>query len=230
MKSVSERTNSTSAKILPTILEGSEKPAIHNPGPTVAPAPSPSSALAAEIRATGTAQMPQDYACPDQGDQPAENQQRQVTPGDQQAKKHRDHQQPSNIRPKGQPRGLRRQAPDLEEVRLGEFQEVGDYVRHLASEDAVVKIGTVVDPALGGELRVTVVVTGLNAIRQKGPVAVEISKEQEPRVVNGPRQPVNYSDLDPPTIRRKKPLAIPPTLYEEEALSDIPAFLRRQAD
>ncbi len=113
---------------------------------------------------------------------------------------------------------------------LGEFQEVGDYVRHLASDDAVVKIGTVADPALGGELRVTVVVTGINAVRQKGPVAVEISKEQEPRVVNGPRQPVNYSDLDPPTIKRKKPLAIPPTLYEEEALSDIPAFLRRQAD
>jgi cell division protein FtsZ len=113
---------------------------------------------------------------------------------------------------------------------LGEFQEVGDYVRHLASDDAVVKIGTVVDPALVGELRVTVVVTGINSPHRQAPISVEVPKEQQPRVVNGPRHPVNYSELDPPTIKRKKPQGVPPTLYEEEVLSDIPAFLRRQAD
>ncbi len=112
---------------------------------------------------------------------------------------------------------------------LGEFQEVGDLVRQLASEDAVVKIGTVVDPGLGGELRVTVVVTGLNQPRAK-PVAVESARESRSRNEIG--HPPNYPDLERPSVIRKKTgsgVAIPPTL-SEETLFDIPAFLRRQAD
>lgn len=112
---------------------------------------------------------------------------------------------------------------------LGEFQEVGDLVRRLASEDAVVKIGTVVDPNLGGELRVTVVVTGLNQPRAK-PVAVETPRDARIRKEIG--NPPNYPDLERPSVIRKKAessMAIPPTLSEETQF-DIPAFLRRQAD
>lgn len=45
---------------------------------------------------------------------------------------------------------------------MREFHEVGHIVEGLASEDATIKIGTVLDPEMQDEIRVTVVATGLN--------------------------------------------------------------------
>ena len=47
------------------------------------------------------------------------------------------------------------------DLSIGEFQEVGAIVKQFASEDATVVVGTVIDPELSNELRVTVVATGL---------------------------------------------------------------------
>ena len=47
--------------------------------------------------------------------------------------------------------------PDLS---LGEFQEVGDTIYAIASENATVVVGTAIDPDMTDELRVTVVATG----------------------------------------------------------------------
>ena len=47
------------------------------------------------------------------------------------------------------------------DLAIGEFEEVGNIVREFASDDATVVVGTVIDPELSGELRVTVVATGL---------------------------------------------------------------------
>lgn len=44
---------------------------------------------------------------------------------------------------------------------IGEFEEVGNVVRSFAADDATVVVGTAIDEALDGELRVTVVATGL---------------------------------------------------------------------
>ncbi len=44
---------------------------------------------------------------------------------------------------------------------MKEFEEIGTVVSDLASDDATVVIGTVIDPEIGDELRVTVVATGL---------------------------------------------------------------------
>jgi cell division protein FtsZ len=44
---------------------------------------------------------------------------------------------------------------------IGEFEQVGNIVKEFASEDATVVVGTVIDPSLTDELRVTVVATGL---------------------------------------------------------------------
>ncbi len=44
---------------------------------------------------------------------------------------------------------------------MKEFEEVGGTVADLASEDATVVMGTVIDPDMGDDLRVTVVATGL---------------------------------------------------------------------
>jgi cell division protein FtsZ len=118
--------------------------------------------------------------------------------------------------------------PDLS---LGEFSEVGDTIEEFASEDATVVVGTVIDPEMTEELKVTVVATGLGSEVARAPLqVVERSKpveyDQEP----------NYKDLDRPAIGRKRaaaagraaPLA-PDTAVGEEYF-DIPAFLRRQAD
>ena len=48
--------------------------------------------------------------------------------------------------------------PDME---IGEFETVGNTIRAFTSEDATIVVGTVIDPEMSDEIRVTVVVTGL---------------------------------------------------------------------
>ncbi len=47
------------------------------------------------------------------------------------------------------------------DLSIGEFQEVGNTVKQFASEDATVVVGTVIDPEMSNQIRVTVVATGL---------------------------------------------------------------------
>jgi cell division protein FtsZ len=48
------------------------------------------------------------------------------------------------------------------DLSIGEFEEVGNIVKAYASEDATVVVGTVIDPEMSNQIRVTVVATGLN--------------------------------------------------------------------
>ncbi len=47
---------------------------------------------------------------------------------------------------------------------LGEFSDVGDTIEEFASDNATVVVGTVIDPDMKDEIRVTVVATGLSSI------------------------------------------------------------------
>src|SRR5579864_8891990 len=47
------------------------------------------------------------------------------------------------------------------DLSIGEFEEVGEVVKAITSESATVVVGTVIDPELRDEVRVTVIVTGL---------------------------------------------------------------------
>ncbi|NCZ62228.1 MAG: cell division protein FtsZ, partial [Cellvibrionales bacterium] len=47
------------------------------------------------------------------------------------------------------------------DLSLGEFSEVGEAIEEIACDDATVVIGTVIDPTMTDELKVTVVATGL---------------------------------------------------------------------
>src|SRR6202050_1569285 len=47
------------------------------------------------------------------------------------------------------------------DLSIGEFEEVGTIVKEYASEDATVVVGTVIDPDMSDQIRVTVVSTGL---------------------------------------------------------------------
>jgi cell division protein FtsZ len=132
------------------------------------------------------------------------------------------------------------------DLSIGEFQEVGNIVKQFASEDATVVVGTVIDPELSNQVRVTVVATGLgrpsNAARhptQRDAAPAREAATREPmreppmRVVrrSQPLSSSDYAALDKPTVQRQR--AVGDGLRPEqdaEDLLDIPAFLRRQAD
>ncbi len=120
------------------------------------------------------------------------------------------------------------------DLSLGDFNEVGETIEDFASQDATVVVGTVIDPELSDELRVTVVATGLQG------AAGEKRTPEARVVVNNTRKslPTDYVDLDIPTVKRKavgasvatagsKPKAQGENDFE---YLDIPAFLRNQAD
>ena len=63
------------------------------------------------------------------------------------------------------------------DLKMGEFEEVGNIVKGFASDNATVVVGTVIDPNMDDEIRVTVVATGIsNDQRGKEEVAPEIGR------------------------------------------------------
>ena len=127
------------------------------------------------------------------------------------------------------------------DLSIGEFEEVGNTVKQFAADDATVVVGTVIDPALEGELRVTVVATGLGRVQVKGaaPVAAPgpaaARRPGDVKLVSGRGRaaPPDYSHLDRPAIQRQTQRAVGDGIrsdFTSEDVLDIPAFLRRQAD
>jgi cell division protein FtsZ len=132
---------------------------------------------------------------------------------------------------------------------LGEFSEVGDIIEEFASDDATVVVGTVIDPDMTDELRVTVVATGLGG---RGAAVVKPVKIESRKPADSP---LDFDQLELPAVLRehsekrerktaeKSVQAAPAKATVQESLSlpktgtdsdidylDIPAFLRRQAD
>ncbi len=108
------------------------------------------------------------------------------------------------------------------DLAIGEFEEVGTAIKGFASDDATVVVGTVIEPGLEGELRVTVVATGLGQPAE--PVKL---------VQRGRDGEVDYKHYERPTAIRIKAVgdgveSAKPDLDMDYL--DIPAFLRRQAD
>ncbi len=110
---------------------------------------------------------------------------------------------------------------------IHEFEEVGAAVREFAHEDATVVVGTVIDPEMSDEIRVTLVATGLS---QQG---AELKAVPEP-VANDRLRPV---ELEQPRVANGGGYAAP--AYDQQpqkatgtggSYLDIPAFLRNQAD
>ncbi|MDH3582238.1 MAG: hypothetical protein OEM91_16650, partial [Hyphomicrobiales bacterium] len=111
------------------------------------------------------------------------------------------------------------------DLAIGEFQEVGETVKQFASDEATVVVGTVIDPDMVQEIRVTVVATGLG----QGVGVVESPVKVVKRNASG--EP-NYTEFDKPAIQRKKAVGdgVAAATDDLEDMLDIPAFLRRQAD
>lgn len=122
------------------------------------------------------------------------------------------------------------------DLSLGEFSEVGDTIEEFASADATVVVGTVIDPEMTDELRVTVVATGLGAVgavAEKPPVSKVVDNTVAKRASGEP----DYAAYETPTVIRNTPkvsaggnTASQLAVDKDMEYLDIPAFLRRQAD
>ncbi|EPQ1145807.1 cell division protein FtsZ [Citrobacter sp. RHB20-C16] len=115
------------------------------------------------------------------------------------------------------------------DLRLDEFETVGNTIRAFASDNATVVIGTSLDPDMNDELRVTVVATGIGM--DKRPEITLVTNKQVQQPVMDRYQQHGMAPLTP----EQKPVAkvvndnTPQTAKEPDYL-DIPAFLRKQAD
>ncbi|AXS84509.1 MULTISPECIES: cell division protein FtsZ [Marinobacter] len=116
------------------------------------------------------------------------------------------------------------------DLNLGEFSEVGDIVREFASDSATVVVGTVIDPEMTDELKVTVVATGLGGDREKPAKVVDNTRTLDGKT--------DYNQLDRPAVLRRRAVSHGNVAIDQSKESaeqgvdylDIPAFLRRQAD
>ncbi len=114
------------------------------------------------------------------------------------------------------------------DLSISEFEEVGDAIKNFTSDNATVIVGTVIDPQMTDELRVTLVATGLSS-GVGGSSWAEEKEKVEPRDnfrvqrQTQARKPVSSSSA---VTQRSKESAT----TEELDYLDIPAFLRRQSD
>lgn len=111
---------------------------------------------------------------------------------------------------------------------IHEFEEVGAAVREFAHDDATVVVGTVIDPDMSDEIRVTLVATGLE---QQGVELKAVPKETEkpkgdlePVEIEQPRVAVNGGYAQPSFDSNTQ------SSSTDASYLDIPAFLRNQAD
>lgn len=119
------------------------------------------------------------------------------------------------------------------DMSIGEFEEVGDVVKEFISDDATVVVGTVIDPEMTDEMRVTVIVTGLGD--QRGRNQQQSTPSTRTRIAETTRSDgsFDYQQFDRPAVIRKQAAATKPTneaSIPDVDYLDIPAFLRRQEE
>lgn len=115
------------------------------------------------------------------------------------------------------------------DLTIGEFDEVGNAIKDLASDEATVVVGTVIDPEFTADdpLRVTLVATGLGAetsVQEKSPV--RLVQQDSDRKVAAPKAEHSPAIRHTGTERKRGNAR---GEYDLDYL-DIPAFLRKQAD
>lgn len=128
------------------------------------------------------------------------------------------------------------------DLSIGEFEEVGEVVKNITSEGgATVVVGTVIDPELRDEVRVTVIVTGLG----RKQILPSLKANEASKTEN---TATDYQKLEKPAIMRRNPATTAPVstaatsstsaqktaavdnFFTETDYFDIPAFLRRKEE
>ncbi|KII79896.1 cell division protein FtsZ [Vibrio renipiscarius] len=138
------------------------------------------------------------------------------------------------------------------DMRLDEFETVGNTVKAFASDNATVVIGTSLDPDMADEIRVTVVATGIGNEKKPDITLVaggkaKVAPVAQPQSQVATQQPAAVKVEEKPvqTLQEKPQVTSPATTsasasngsgqstapkVEKDGYLDIPAFLRRQAD
>ena len=109
-----------------------------------------------------------------------------------------------------------------ENMPTSQYDMVAEIVNEIADEDAIMVIGTVLDPQLTDEISVTVVATGLAHPHM-----------QPEKVVDNTDTETTRMEWPPSMRTRPEPrnaLDHTPMGYADEDFLDVPAFVRRQAD
>lgn len=126
-------------------------------------------------------------------------------------------------------------------LKMKETRAIMDHIRGFASDDATVIFGTAYDDAMGDNLRVTVVATGLGQAQAKSqgrPMLVPEPEHVEVLRTGTDNVPIGHSsEFVVPTVMRNPRASASNATAQVRALEtagmehyDIPAFLRRQAD
>ena len=120
------------------------------------------------------------------------------------------------------------------DLRLDEFETVGNTIRAFASDNATVVIGTSLDPEMNDELRVTVVATGIG-MDKRPEITLVTNKQNQQNAMENRYQQMQNSMSSFSTVEESKPAAKAVNEQSTQANKepdylDIPAFLRKQAD
>jgi cell division protein FtsZ len=121
------------------------------------------------------------------------------------------------------------------DLKMREYHEVMNTIKEFTAEEAMVIVGTVIDDSMEDRLRVTMIATGLGGtgqVQKQAPrlqvFETVIERTGTDNVGMLVTETIDYDKLDQPAVaRRRATAAIAAPAFDA---SDIPAFLRKQAD
>jgi cell division protein FtsZ len=114
------------------------------------------------------------------------------------------------------------------DLTLAEINDAAEIINRAADPDANIIFGTVTDPSMGNEVKITLIATGFDQ-SEPGYGGGRRDFGGGPRVPRGPRYPVD----DPPPLRERPQRSAgfgddPSPFDDDESEIDIPPFLRPQ--
>ena len=118
-------------------------------------------------------------------------------------------------------------------LKMKEYHEVMNTIKEFTAEDAMVIVGTVIEESMEDRLRVTMIATGLGGavVATRRPPKLEVLETVVERTGTdnvGRVETIDYEKLDQPAVaRRRHTASIAAPAFDP---SEIPAFLRKQAD
>ena len=121
-------------------------------------------------------------------------------------------------------------------LKMKEYHEVMNTIKAFTADDAMVIVGTVIDDAMGDDLRVTMIATGLGgAVAKQRQPRLEVVEHVVDRTgtdgIGVNVEHIDYDSLDKtPAVVRRGRAPSPSAASSAFDASDIPAFLRKQAD
>jgi cell division protein FtsZ len=115
------------------------------------------------------------------------------------------------------------------DLTLAEINEAAEIINRAADPDANIIFGTVTDPSLGNEVKITLIATGFDQPDAGYGIRREVGGGR------GPSRPSRYPIDDPQPLRPERPGRAaggysddPSPFDEDESEIDIPPFLRGQ--